>query len=92
MTYHDVARSEPRESAEHVVLVVGRGGARVDRVPVSGLGRRSVALGGPLEGWLVPSKGRGRCPGSPGAPWALAAAGRAVGRCRCRGRPSSQPA
>ena len=27
------------------------------RVPVSGLGRRSAALGGPLEGWLVASKG-----------------------------------
>ena len=31
-------------------------------VPVSGLGRRSSALGGPLEGWLVASKGLGPRP------------------------------
>ena len=29
---HHVARGEPREATEHVVLVVGGGGARVDRV------------------------------------------------------------
>ena len=33
-------------------------------VPVSGLARRFVALGGPLEGWRVASKGWGRCSGS----------------------------
>ena len=31
-------------------------------VPVSGLGRRSSALGGPLEGWRVASKGLGALP------------------------------
>ena len=66
---------------------------RGDRaVPASGLGRRSAALGGPLEGWLVASKRLGALPRISGAPWAVAVAGRAVGRCRCRGRPSSQPA
>ena len=40
-------------------------------------------------GWL--RSGWGRCPGPNGAPCAVAVAGRAVGRCRCRGRPSSQP-
>ena len=31
-------------------------------VPVRGLGRRSAALGGPLEGWLVASKRLGPLP------------------------------
>ena len=41
-----------------------------------------------MEGWLVASKGWGRCPGSGGAPGAVAVTGRAVGRCRWRGRPA----
>ena len=31
-------------------------------VPVSGLGRRSAALGGPLDGWRVASKRLGALP------------------------------
>ena len=56
------------------------------------VGRQNCSLRATLEGWLVDSKGLGRCPGSDGAPWAVRVTGRAVGRCRCRGRPSSQPA
>ena len=32
-------------------------------VPASGLGRRSAASAGPLDGWRLASKGWGRCPG-----------------------------
>ena len=36
-------------------------------IPVSGLGRRSAALGGPLEGWLVASKGLAALPRTKGS-------------------------
>ena len=50
-------------------------------------------MGEALEGWLVASKRLGPLPRMKGsALWAVAVAGRAVGRCRCRGRPLCQPA
>ena len=36
-------------------------------MPVSGFGRRSAALGGPLEGWRVASKGLGALPRTRGS-------------------------
>ena len=62
------------------------------RSPVRGLARRSSALGGRLEGWWVASKGLAALPRTKGTPGPMAVAGRAVGRCRCRGRPPCQPA
>ena len=41
-------------------------------------------------GWL--QRGWGHCPGGGEAPWPMAVAGVAVGRCRWRGRPPCQPA
>ena len=71
-----------------------RGEVVVDwaRVPVSGLGRGSAALVGPLEGSRVASKGPGRCLGGGEARWPMAVAGAAVWCCRSRGRPPCQPA
>jgi hypothetical protein len=42
--------------ARHQLVAVARDRARV---PASGLGRRSAALRGPLEGWLMASSGLG---------------------------------
>ena len=42
--------------------VVGEEQQPVELVPASGLGRRSSALGRPLEGWRVASKGMGPLP------------------------------
>ena len=62
-------------------------------VPVRGLGRRSSVSVGPLEGWLMASKRLGPLPR---IRWAALGRGcgreGGVGRCRWRGRPSSQPA
>ena len=57
---------EPRERAVDVVQVeqlerLRRVACRV-LVPVSGLGRRSAAAAGPLEGWRVASKGLAALP------------------------------
>ena len=78
----------------HLGAWAGRkhGRRRARGAPVRGSGRRSAALRGPLEGWLVASKGLAALPRRRGATWPMAVAGVAVGRCRWRARPPCQPA
>ena len=59
-------------------------------VPESGSRRRSSALGGPWKGWPVTSMRLGPLRRIHGGDSPVAVAGRAVGRCRGRGRPPSQ--
>ena len=58
---------------EHPLLrvVAARLLAAAEHVPVSGLGRRSAALRGPLEGWRVASKGLAALPRTRGSTLAL---------------------
>ena len=90
-------RGVPVERAQqHVPQPLGRRVLRKQQLAAARackrVGRRSAALVGRLEGWRVASKRLEELPRIERAPWAVAVAGRAVGHCRCRGRPSSQPA
>ena len=60
---HAVERREERAAREQAApLQPDRRGEREEAVPVRGLGRRSAALRGPLEGWWVASKRLGPLP------------------------------
>ena len=62
---------------EHPLLrvVAARLLSAAEHVPVSGLGRRSAALGGPLEGWRVASKRLGPLPRRRGSALAIGCGG-----------------